>query len=142
MTAPFNVTGGPALVQCIGFSAGGLPLSMQVVGKPFDEPAVFQVAHAYEQATAWRRRRPELKPGAVARPIAPTPIPNEAKSVDAETRALVAQLAIRAGLKLPDHLLVQLCEAAPFALAMAQRIRRRRERSDEPANVFRFPGHG
>ena len=141
MTTPFNVTGGPALVQCIGFSKGGLPLSMQVVGKPFNEPAVFRVANAYEQATAWRMQRPDLKPGKVARAIAPTPIPDEARSVDAETRALVAQLAARAGLKLPDHLLVQLCEAAPFALAMAQRIRRRRERSEEPANVFSFPRH-
>ena len=141
MTTPFNVTGGPALVQCIGFSKSGLPLSMQVVGKPFDEPAVFRVAHAYEQATAWRGRRPELKPGGIARPIAPTPIPDEAKSVNAETRALVTQLAARAGLKLPDHLLVQLCEAAPYALAMAQRVRRRRERSEEPANVFSFARH-
>ena len=138
MTTPFNVTGGPALVQCIGFSAGGLPLSMQVVGQPFAEPTVFRVAHAYESATAWRRRRPLLMPGRVAQPIAPTPIPHEARSVDAATRALVAQLAARAGLKLPDHLLVQLCEAAPYALAMAQRNRRRRARAEEPANVFRF----
>ena len=37
LTTPFNVTGGPALVQCIGFSNDGLPLSMQIVGRPFDD---------------------------------------------------------------------------------------------------------
>jgi aspartyl-tRNA(Asn)/glutamyl-tRNA(Gln) amidotransferase subunit A len=49
-TAPFNVTGQPALAIPTGLSADGLPLSMQVVGKPFDESAVFQVASAYEAA--------------------------------------------------------------------------------------------
>ena len=139
MTTPFNVTGGPALVQCIGLSADGLPLSMQVAGRPFNEAAVFRVAHAYEHATAWRQRRPQLEPGKTAKPIAPTPIPAEARAIDSETRMLVEKLAIRAGLKLPDHLLVQLCEAAPYALAMSRRIHRRRDRADEPANVFRFP---
>jgi aspartyl-tRNA(Asn)/glutamyl-tRNA(Gln) amidotransferase subunit A len=139
MTTPFNVTGSPALVQCIGYSKGGLPLSMQLAGRPFDEATVFRAAHAYERATTWRDRRPQLVPGAVARPIAPTPIPAEARAVDAETRSLVGQLASRAGLKLPDHLLVQLCEAAPYALAMSRRVHRRRDRTEEPANVFRFP---
>lgn len=49
-TAPFNVTGQPALALPTGLAADGLPVSMQVIGKPFDEPAVFQVAAAYEAA--------------------------------------------------------------------------------------------
>ena len=60
VTTPFNVTGGPALVQCIGFNEGGLPLSMQIVGRPFADAMVMRVAKAYEDATPWRRRRPEL----------------------------------------------------------------------------------
>ena len=55
LTTPFNVTGGPALAQCIGYTPDGLPLSMQVVGRPFDDATVLHVAHAYESATPWRR---------------------------------------------------------------------------------------
>jgi aspartyl-tRNA(Asn)/glutamyl-tRNA(Gln) amidotransferase subunit A len=49
-TAPFNITGQPALALPIGLSSDGLPLSMQIVGRPFDEVGVFQVAAAYEEA--------------------------------------------------------------------------------------------
>lgn len=142
MTTPFNVTGGPALAQCIGFSKEGLPLSMQVASKPFNETAVFKVAHAYEKATGWRSRRPRLEPGAVAKPITVPPISMETKVVDAGTRSFVEQLVARTGVKLPEHLLVQLCEDAPYVMAMARRIHHRRNNADEPANVFRFPGHG
>jgi aspartyl-tRNA(Asn)/glutamyl-tRNA(Gln) amidotransferase subunit A len=58
--APFNLTGNPALALPIGFSAAGLPLAMQIVGKPFDEATVYRVGFAYEQATEWTRRRPTL----------------------------------------------------------------------------------
>jgi aspartyl-tRNA(Asn)/glutamyl-tRNA(Gln) amidotransferase subunit A len=49
-TAPFNVTGQPSLALPIGLSPEGLPLSMQIIGRPFDEVSVFQVAAAYEEA--------------------------------------------------------------------------------------------
>ncbi|MFN0074692.1 MAG: amidase family protein, partial [Chloroflexota bacterium] len=58
--APFNLTGSPALSVPTGFSTAGLPLSMQIVGKPFTEALIYRVANAYEQATAWTRRHPEL----------------------------------------------------------------------------------
>jgi aspartyl-tRNA(Asn)/glutamyl-tRNA(Gln) amidotransferase subunit A len=51
-TAPFNVTGQPALAIPTGLSPGGLPLSMQIIGKPFDEATVFKVADAYERVRA------------------------------------------------------------------------------------------
>ena len=57
---PFNVTGHPALALPIGFSHAGLPLSLQIIGRYWDEATVFRVAHAYEQATAWHDRHPEL----------------------------------------------------------------------------------
>jgi aspartyl-tRNA(Asn)/glutamyl-tRNA(Gln) amidotransferase subunit A len=63
-TMPFNVTGFPAISVCTGFGAGGLPVAMQLVGKPFQEATVFRAAHAYETATAWRQRRPALAAGA------------------------------------------------------------------------------
>jgi len=59
-TIPFNVTGYPALSVCTGFGAGGLPVSMQIAAKPFCEPTLFRVAHAYEQATGWRGQRPAM----------------------------------------------------------------------------------
>jgi len=60
--APFNMSGLPALALPCGFSASGLPLSLQLAGRPFDETTVLRVGHAYEQATAWHRRRPPLTP--------------------------------------------------------------------------------
>src|SRR5688572_849976 len=58
--APFNVTGGPALSVPAGFSKSGLPLGIQLVGKPWSEALLYRVAHAYEQATEWVKRHPTL----------------------------------------------------------------------------------
>jgi aspartyl-tRNA(Asn)/glutamyl-tRNA(Gln) amidotransferase subunit A len=57
---PFNVTGSPTLALPCGFSSSGLPLSLQISGRPFEEGTVLRVGHAYEQATAWHTRRPPL----------------------------------------------------------------------------------
>ncbi len=59
-TIPFNVTGSPAMSVCCGFGAGGLPVSMQLIGKPFAELTVFRAGHAYERAMGWRKKRPEM----------------------------------------------------------------------------------
>ncbi|MGQ0751715.1 MAG: amidase [Betaproteobacteria bacterium] len=58
--APFNVTGNPALAVPSGFSRAGLPLGMQIVGKPFAEALVYRVGQAYEEATDWHRKHPVL----------------------------------------------------------------------------------
>jgi len=60
LTMPFNVTGNPVLATRAGFSASGLPLSFQLVGKPFDEATVLAAGHAYERATDWIGMRPGL----------------------------------------------------------------------------------
>ncbi len=57
---PFNVVGVPALALPVGFTRSGLPLSMQVAGRAFDEATVYRTAYAYEQATGWTSRRPPL----------------------------------------------------------------------------------
>jgi aspartyl-tRNA(Asn)/glutamyl-tRNA(Gln) amidotransferase subunit A len=57
---PFNITGLPALAVPCGFSAAGLPLSLQLAGRPFEEATVLRLGHAYEQATAWHTRRPPV----------------------------------------------------------------------------------
>src|SRR5437764_8483023 len=59
-TMPFNVAGYPAITVCAGFGAGGLPVAIQLVGKPFAEPTVFRVADAFEKATPFRGARPNL----------------------------------------------------------------------------------
>jgi aspartyl-tRNA(Asn)/glutamyl-tRNA(Gln) amidotransferase subunit A len=59
-TMPFNVSGYPAISVCSGFGDGGLPVAIQLVGKPFDEPTLFRIADAFEKATAFRDRRPAL----------------------------------------------------------------------------------
>ncbi len=58
--APFNLTGNPALALPTGFATTGLPLSMQIIGKPFDETTVYRVARAYEHAAGWIAQHPEL----------------------------------------------------------------------------------
>jgi aspartyl-tRNA(Asn)/glutamyl-tRNA(Gln) amidotransferase subunit A len=57
---PFNLTGLPALALPCGFSSAGLPLSLQLAGRPFDESTVLRAGHAYEQATPWHTRRPRV----------------------------------------------------------------------------------
>jgi len=59
-TVPFNVTGLPALNVCCGFSTTELPIGMQLVGEPFQESLVFQIAHAYESAAEWYTKKPPL----------------------------------------------------------------------------------
>jgi aspartyl-tRNA(Asn)/glutamyl-tRNA(Gln) amidotransferase subunit A len=55
---PFNVTGQPALAMPAGLTQDGLPLSLQLIGHPFQEAMVYRVAAAYERASDWGERRP------------------------------------------------------------------------------------
>jgi aspartyl-tRNA(Asn)/glutamyl-tRNA(Gln) amidotransferase subunit A len=59
---PFNLSGLPALALPVGFTRAGLPVSLQLAGRPFDEATVLRAGHAYEQATEWHTRRPPLTP--------------------------------------------------------------------------------
>ena len=59
-TAPFNVTGLPAISVPCGFTEGGLPIGMQIAGKPFDEPGVIQAAYTYQQHAGWRDLHPSV----------------------------------------------------------------------------------
>jgi len=59
-TIPGNLAGIPGISVPCGFSVTGLPIGLQVLGRPLDEPRVLRAAYAYEQATPWRLRRPEL----------------------------------------------------------------------------------
>ena len=55
--SPKLSAGTPALSVPCGFSKAGMPMGLQIVGRPFAEEMVLRVAHAYEQATEWHNRR-------------------------------------------------------------------------------------
>ena len=59
-TAPFNVTGLPAISVPCGFTEAGLPVGLQIAGKPFDEPGCFQVGYTYQQHAGWYKTRPNI----------------------------------------------------------------------------------
>ena len=59
-TGPFNLAGVPAISVPCGFSSGGLPLALQIVGRPFGDADVMKAAHVYEQNTPWHTRRPPI----------------------------------------------------------------------------------
>jgi aspartyl-tRNA(Asn)/glutamyl-tRNA(Gln) amidotransferase subunit A len=59
-TVPVNLAGIPGISIPCGFSAAGLPIGLQIIGKPFDEETLLRVAYAFEQITAYHRRKPSL----------------------------------------------------------------------------------
>ena len=60
-TGPYNLTGMPAISVPCGFTESGLPIGLQLAGRPFDEPTVIRAAYAYQQhARLFERRPPEL----------------------------------------------------------------------------------
>ena len=58
-----NYLGLPAMSVPCGFSGNGLPVAFQLIGRPFDEAMLFRVGHAYEGATEWHARVPEMAQG-------------------------------------------------------------------------------
>ena len=99
---------------------------------------MLHAGHAYQQATDWHLRHPQLIPGA-AQPAVIFRSEPAAADLDATTRDFVLHTARRAGLNLNDYQTAILLETAPFALAIAERVRKPRSRAEEPALVFRFP---
>jgi aspartyl-tRNA(Asn)/glutamyl-tRNA(Gln) amidotransferase subunit A len=59
-TYPYNLTGLPAMSVPCGFDREGLPIGLQIAGRPFDEATVLRVAHAYERTHDWKDRTPDL----------------------------------------------------------------------------------
>ncbi|MBA3414692.1 MAG: amidase [Chloroflexia bacterium] len=62
LTMPFNATGQPVLAVPCGFAADGLPVGLQIAGRPGDEATLFAVGMAYERAAGWTRRLPPAVP--------------------------------------------------------------------------------
>jgi len=59
-TAPFDMSGSPTITLPGGFTAAGLPVGFQLVGRHFDETLVLRAGHAYQGATDWHTRRPPV----------------------------------------------------------------------------------
>lgn len=139
ITTAFNVIGGGAVSICNGFSESGLPLSMQIASRPFEDATALAIAHAYEKATDWRSRRPTLaadmaKPEIVPKHDAPAVV-----NLDANMRAVAEMLMKRNCFEFDDTLFAELCEGLPYAIAMSERLEKAFRRDEEPANTFVMP---
>ena len=77
-TAPFDVYGIPALSLPCGFSKSGLPVGLMIAGPHFSEGKVLALGYAFQQATDWHKRKPELTPGMPVPPIVEA-MPDEPK---------------------------------------------------------------
>jgi aspartyl-tRNA(Asn)/glutamyl-tRNA(Gln) amidotransferase subunit A len=136
--ALFSLTGAPALALPCGFSDDWLPLGMQIAGRPFEDATVLRIGHAYEQATHWGDRKPAVTAGA------PQPVVDSgaghADPVDVadDIRGIVDAMLRRAGLRLTDRQRDLLYQAAPYAMAMTERLPRDRSWTDEQASAFRL----
>jgi aspartyl-tRNA(Asn)/glutamyl-tRNA(Gln) amidotransferase subunit A len=110
LLTPFNLSASPALVQCTGFSEGGLPLHWQIVGRQHREADILRLAIAYERATHWRTRLAQPLPHPPA-PAAAAPTPDTG-SLDE-----IAAFAARHGLErlAPEHLRRLQQHVAPVA---------------------------
>ena len=59
-TIPVNLAGTCAMSLPCGQTGNGLPIGLQLIGKPFDEATILRAGYAFEQATAWHSRRPDF----------------------------------------------------------------------------------
>jgi aspartyl-tRNA(Asn)/glutamyl-tRNA(Gln) amidotransferase subunit A len=136
--ALFSVTGAPALALPCGFSDDGLPLGMQIAGRPFEDATLLRNGHAYEQATRWGDRKPALIAGAVQPAIHTDAEHASPVDVTDDIRGIVDAMLRRAGLRLTDSQRDLLYQAAPYAMAMTQLLPRDRSWNDDQASVFRL----
>ena len=65
-TPYWNATGNPAMSVPMGYTREGLPLGMQIVGRPFEEAAVLAAGHAFQLRTDWHTHVPAMVGNAVA----------------------------------------------------------------------------
>src|SRR5499425_1357524 len=108
LTRPVSLTGLPALAVPCGFTSMGLPVSLQLVGRAWEESTVLRIGHAYEQAAGWYTRRAPLEAKAVPHPVPPPAPPTG--SVDAQW---VLDFALLTGLSFVTE-----ADAAPVAAAL------------------------
>ncbi|MCW5604115.1 MAG: hypothetical protein KIT18_06180, partial [Burkholderiales bacterium] len=135
---PFNVTGGPALSICNGFTSDGLPLGMQIAGRPFDETTILRIGHAYQQASVWHLKRPNVV--APPNPLRHGPRIGVVNPLPTDPVLLrqLSMFAARAGLNLSQFELEKLYGPAQQALERTRRIGCNFDLSCEPATLTRL----
>jgi hypothetical protein len=82
LTRPVSLTGLPALAVPCGFTSTGLPVSMQLIGRAWEEGTILRLAQAYEQTAGWYKQRPPIRPGPL--PAITPHIATEPTAVDAQ----------------------------------------------------------
>ncbi len=136
ITSPFSVTGLPALSVCTGLSRAGLPLSMQIVGRAFDEATVLRAGAAYELATDAASRRSPVDQLAEPQPIQLAP-DEPWPLLEPSVASWVERSINDARLKLSESERALVHGAAPNVRAMMSRLSFELDRFAEPAAIFR-----
>lgn len=133
-----NVAAGPAIAFCNGFSSDGLPVGMQVIGRPFSDRIVLRVAHAYQSATDWHLRVPAIYSRSDLPLMDPPVRPTSAGECPTLVQGRCDEATKRAGLSLDESDHVLLYRAAPYAIEMADRICTNFGFSESPASIFQI----
>jgi aspartyl-tRNA(Asn)/glutamyl-tRNA(Gln) amidotransferase subunit A len=138
-TGAFNLTGLPSLSIPCGFSGRGLPLSIMLSGRPFDEATVLRVGHAYQGATDWHTRHPNLAQqhaGAAGVPPANVTTPKGAPGAITISHDEVRRRAGLAGLSIDEARIDEVAKTLEGGLAPLQALDGRAIRRTEPAVRF------
>ncbi|HEY3108023.1 MAG TPA: amidase [Chloroflexota bacterium] len=135
-TGLWNMTGNPALSVPGGFSASGLPIGLQIVGRPFDEATVLAVGDAYQRLTDWHARRPPALP---ARPPSDEDVrgyAEETSEPDAGALAAVGAILAQGRMQVSEEDRLRLGRVYPALRELADRIREVELGPREPALIF------
>jgi aspartyl-tRNA(Asn)/glutamyl-tRNA(Gln) amidotransferase subunit A len=134
LTTPFNVTGGPALAQCMGFTSPACRCHCSLsAGRSLRRPCC-----APRMPTRRRRTGDTADGGGDFSTVRPRPVRPEPAKDDPAVRDIVLAACRRADLSLNDNQVDMICAAAPYVMAMTRRLRRERDFREEPANTFQF----
>ena len=134
-TGFWNMTGHPAMSVSCGFTTGGLPIGMQIIGRAFDEATVLGVGHGYQQITDWHDRRTPAANGSPTLDDVRDVIPDARTPDPAAVRAVEALLTT-ARLPMDDDDQQRLARVYPGIRAVADRLRDVEFASQEPALIF------
>lgn len=135
----FNVSGHPAAAICSGFDHRGLPLSLQIAGRYFDEATLLRVAAAYEAATGWTERHPSLRESAAPEPI-PAPKPATGTVATAPSCDEIAAILRRMGVAGADAAMIGRAHALCGVTAgMIARLPTVLPRDTDSAHVLSLP---
>jgi aspartyl-tRNA(Asn)/glutamyl-tRNA(Gln) amidotransferase subunit A len=135
--AIWNLTGLPALSVGCGFSPEGLPIGLQIVGKPFDEPTVLKVGDAYQRLTDWHTRQPPPPPAAAPVGVGSTAAsPRAGDAPPAAAKAALDASLARAGLDVAGEDYERLLRAYPVIQDQLAQLRLPEVRYAEPAIIY------